>query len=360
MQKDKNYIIKKYIELGNYHKNDIAIVIVANVDGKTKQYDDYENASVLSEYYTLDEFETISQTYKKLGYEVFCFFSEESFMDSIINHKFTTQKSLLVINSAQTGTYIGRKSLIPAFCEYYKIMHTGSNPYIVSLCRDKFHTSTILNTVANYTLKTYLYNTGKWINDKRPTVGERIIIKLNCESASIGLTSDNIMDYAGEETDYYILNLAKKYNQPIVVQEFISGYEVELPIIISSSNTPLVPAGISYQGEAYIGNYILDYNTRFEHLYDFYNMNKYNSTLAAKLQIEAAKVAKVIGLEGFCRIDFRINKNEQYYISDIAYNPHITKDSSFAYIFDEMGYSYEEMFACLIGCAIDKYYKSLQ
>lgn len=279
MQKDKNYIIKKYIELGNYHKNDIAIVIVANVDGKTKQYDDYENASVLSEYYTLDEFETISQTYKKLGYEVFCFFSEESFMDSIINHKFTTQKSLLVINSAQTGTYIGRKSLIPAFCEYYKIMHTGSNPYIVSLCRDKFHTSTILNTVANYTLKTYLYNTGKWINDKRPTVGERIIIKLNCESASIGLTSDNIMDYAGEETDYYILNLAKKYNQPIVVQEFISGYEVELPIIISSSNTPLVPAGISYQGEAYIGNYILDYNTRFEHLYDFYNMNKYNSNL---------------------------------------------------------------------------------
>ena len=73
MQKDKNYIIKKYIELGNYHKNDIAIVIVANVDGKTKQYDDYENASVLSEYYTLDEFETISQTIKNLDMKFFVF-----------------------------------------------------------------------------------------------------------------------------------------------------------------------------------------------------------------------------------------------------------------------------------------------
>ena len=65
-------------------------------------------------------------------------------MDAIINQKIKTNKKLLVINSAQTGIYIGRKSLIPAFCDHYKIMHTGSNPYVVSLCRDKLRPFQVL------------------------------------------------------------------------------------------------------------------------------------------------------------------------------------------------------------------------
>ena len=194
--------IENYIKLEQCYRREIALIIVANVEGKTIEYDDYENTSVLSEYYTIDEFETISTTYKKLGYEVFCFFSERDFMNAIINHKINTTKKLLVINSAQTGTYIGRKSLIPAFCEYYKIMHTGSNPYVVSLCRDKFHTNTIINPFVSYHLNTYLFsNQEKWINDIKPQIGERIIIKLNCESASIGLTTDNILYYKGQESD---------------------------------------------------------------------------------------------------------------------------------------------------------------
>lgn len=354
-------IIDVYRNLEHNYKNEILIVLVANVEGKTNDYDDYESTSVLSEYYTLDEFENISITYKKLGYEVICYFSEKDFMNAIINNKINTDKKLLVINSAQSGTYVGRKSLIPSFCDHYKIMHSGSNAYVVSLCRNKFHTSKIIDSYVKYNLNTYLFDIHQnWLNNSKPQIGECIILKLNSESASIGLTKDNIIHYNGEESDNYIANLAQKYKQPIVVQPFVSGYEVELPIILSSENTFLLPIGISIKENYFIGDAILDYTSRFEHSYDFYNFCEYNEKLANQLQQNSIQIADILGLEGFCRIDYRINCNNEYYITDIATNPHITKDSSFAYAFSKLEYSYDDMFSCLIGCTLSHYYKSLQ
>ena len=67
-------------------RSEISLVLVANVEGKTSEYDDYSDTSVLSEYYTLDEYELISTTYKKLGYELINYFSEQEFMYAIINN----------------------------------------------------------------------------------------------------------------------------------------------------------------------------------------------------------------------------------------------------------------------------------
>lgn len=354
-------IIDDYRKIEFDNRKKILLILVANVDGKTDEYDDYESTSVLSEYYTFDEFETISRTYKNLGYEVLSYFSEKEFMHAIINKEITTDKTILVVNSAQSGTYVGRKSLIPSFCDHCKLMHTGSNAYVVSLCRNKFHTSMIINTYVPHKLNAYLFDAQqKWINSNRPQIGERLIIKLNSESASIGLTKDNIINYNGVGSDNYIADISQKYRQAVVAQPFVSGYEVELPIIVSSQHTCLLPIGISINEKYFIGDAILDYISRFEHSYNFYNLSEHDQALSIQLQQNSVQVAKILGIEGFCRIDYRINCNKQYYVTDIATNPHITKDSSFAYSFSRLGYSYDDMLSCLIGCTLARYHRLLQ
>lgn len=75
LQKDESNMnindIKKYIkDFQNIEENQrskLLIVLVAKVDGETQNYDDYQNTSVLSEYYTLDEYENLSVSLKKLG-----------------------------------------------------------------------------------------------------------------------------------------------------------------------------------------------------------------------------------------------------------------------------------------------------
>ena len=82
----KKYI-KKFQEFEESQRSELLLVLVANVDGETQNYDDYQNTSVLSEYYTLDEYENLSISLKKLGYEVISYFNETDFMNAIINNK---------------------------------------------------------------------------------------------------------------------------------------------------------------------------------------------------------------------------------------------------------------------------------
>lgn len=349
--------LDKYKTFEQKFRSDLLLVLVANVEGKSLEFDDYINTSTLSEYYTLEEYELISTTYKKLGYELLNYFSERDFMSAIINNTIhNSHKKILVINSAQTGNHIGRKSLIPAFCDYFKIMHTGSNPYVVSLCRDKFHSSTILNQYLPNRMDAYLYSANNgWLGGVHPLIGQKIIAKLNSESASIGLSNDNIFIYS-IDVDKALNLLSQKYKQPLIVQPFISGYETELPIIIGKFSCPLSPVGIQINGEKMLGDKFLDYNSRFQHTYDFYNFDSFDCKLSAKLKANALQAAELLGIEGFGRIDFRVTPSGQYFISDIATNPHITNDSSYAYAFQELGYSYSDMLSVFLGISLSKYF----
>lgn len=338
-------------------RSKLLLILVANVEGKTNELDDYSNTSVLSEYYTVTEYELISETYKKLGYELLNFFSEKDFMSAVINKNIhMSHKNMFVINSAQTGIYIGRKSLIPAFCDYFKIMYTGSNPYVVSLCRDKFCTSAILNQYLTNHIDTYLYSANSgWIGNLCPRVGQKVIAKLNGESASIGLTQNNVFIYS-PESDRLINLLSQKYAQSVIVQPFISGYETELPVVISKLVLPLMPIGIQIDKTKLLGDKFLDYNARFYHTYDFYNFSNINYPLSEGLRINALQAAKLLGIEGFGRIDFRITPEGDFSISDIATNPHITMDSSYAFAFQELGYSYSDMLSVFLGISLTKYF----
>lgn len=66
-----------------------------------------------------------------------CFIDEMDFIKNYITNNYyrNDSKYPIVINTAQKGTAIGRKSLIPAFCDLYGLCHTNSNPYVVSLAR---------------------------------------------------------------------------------------------------------------------------------------------------------------------------------------------------------------------------------
>lgn len=340
-------------------RSDLLLVLVANVEGKTKEFDDYSNTSVLSEYYTLNEYELISGTYKRLGYELLNYFSEKDFMSAVIDKKIhTSHKKIFVINSAQTGIYVGRKSLIPAFCDYFKIMYTGSNPHVVSLCRDKFCSSALINKYLSRHLDAYLYSTnGGWAGSMCPPIGQKVIAKLNGESASIGLTQDNVFIYT-PESECLLNSLSQKYAQSIIVQPFISGYEAELPVVIGKSFLPLMPVGIRIDKNCLLGDKILDYDARFYHSYDFYNFSNANYDISEELRIHAVQAAELLGIEGFGRIDYRITPEGNFFISDVATNPHITSDSSYAFAFNELGYSYSDMLSVFLGISLTKYFSN--
>jgi len=315
--------------------------------------DDYRGFSVLSEYLDLSEIGEISNSIISAGFLFHDFSNEFDFINYVIENKKEFNKNkYVIVNNIQTGTKIGRKSLIPAFCDMINIPYTNSNPYVVSLCRNKYHCNCILETHNLPVPKTWLLTRKKkWLNKDNPPLDLNVFLKPNCESSSIGIDDTNIGKF-GNDIFSKALQMCREFRQDIIVQEFISGYEVEVPLIYFHRPISLKTIGIKIDNEAYLGNKILTNRIRSIDEYNFFDFSNIHNDISKVIGKTAEKAAEILGITGFGRIDFRVKANGNIYITDIATNPHINKSSSFYYAFNSLGYDYQDMIKCLIAVAL--------
>lgn len=195
-----------------------------------------------------------------------------------------------------------------------------------------------------------------WI-DGEPEIGIKVLAKLSNESCSIGLNDASIVTYDGTNTNFF-KEISEKYNNSnLMVQEFISGLEVEVPFVNSSSIYVFEPLGISVEGNIKLGDKILDFFTRNSGgKFNYYDFAALHADLSNNIKEEVAKVAKLLGIEGIGRIDFRITQDlSRYCITDINCNPHITKTMSVYKAMQKLGFvEYIDTLELLIGSALDR------
>lgn len=346
--------VEKLCELSDLLSNDFTIAFITSHKEKTRNTGDYSLFSVKSEFYSEELQNKIVGTFKKIGFSVLEFFNEEDFISFAIKLSSVERKKLIVINSAQKGTNIGRKSLIPSFCDLYSIEYIGSNPYVVSLCRDKYRCGNILEQNNIPTPKAWIYSSKYgWLNDSPEKFDKRLIIKPNYESSSIGINKDCI--------GYYSNSFAQKiheysitFKQDIIVEEFISGYEIETPVICTQQPIIFFPIGIEKDGKKAIGEQILDYVTRAENYYSLYNFEEHNKVLSEQLINIARKTVLLLDIRGFGRVDFRIRETGEFFVTDVSTNPHYTEHSSFYVPFKELKMGYEQMIKSLIATVYER------
>lgn len=339
-------------------KNSLIITILCNVAEETTDYENYTEDSIISEFLTAQQLNTMVSALRSAGFETNVYVDENQFIRDVLSNQFCRipGKYNIVFNSAQKGTSVGRKSLVPAFCDLQHICHSNSNAYIVSLCRDKFFSGKIVESLGFPCPDSWCYRYGSgWLLNQHPENGRKIIAKLNYETSSIGLGVENIFYYdATKET--FIHNLSQTYRQDIVVQDFISGYEVEVPVVIDKKRFAIAPMGVYYQGLKPLGSGILDYEGRKEHSYHFTDFHQVSASVAEQLELCAVEAAAALGIQGLGRIDFRVTETDNTpYITDIATNPGIHQNTSIYQGFEDLGYTYQDMMTILVGLTISRY-----
>ncbi|WP_430597695.1 GNAT family N-acetyltransferase [Enterococcus sp. AZ177] len=349
--------INKFSFLAKESSCKYLIVMVCNVKEITKTPENYQANPVDSEYYSLQQYIEISETIKEMGFSLKVYFDENDFIEEFSTGKLKNNnpKKIIVLNSAQKGISEGRKSLIPAFCDLNNIIHTNSNAYVSSFSRNKYHWYSVLRNTKSNVCPSWLFDPHKgWLFDEKPAENMKVICKLNSESSSIGLKEENIFTYS-KSKEKFIKKMSLEYNSRIIVQKFISGKEVELPVILDSySGIAMEPVGIKLGNEKNLKNKILSYDIRGNNKFSFYKFSEDNPTLAKQIQKNAEKVAYDLGIFGFGRIDYRIDDNNNYFITDISTNPHLTMSMSIYYNYKNLGYSYDFVLATLLGLSISR------
>lgn len=347
---------KEYIKaLVTKPSTDIQVLFVANVVDKTP-IKDFRNTSdsIITEYFTEDEYNQMLLAIRQNGYHVNMFFDEDEFIRFIINHEDNTILSQCVVfNLARNGSGLCKKSLIPSLCDVYKLPSTGSNAYMTCLGRHKFHYNAILKQNGINAVNSWLYIGQGWLNGIEPPSNRKLIAKPTYESASRGVRESSVFEYNADSM--ILLNsLYNEFEQDIIVQEFISGYEVQVPLIIGDEPFALQPVAITMDNSPNLDNRIITYDLAFSEEYSFTTYAAINKRISDKLVFESIRTAKCLGMENYGRVDFRIDTNGNYYITDISTHPYLISHSAFAFAFQEMDFDYKDIFACIIQLAYFK------
>jgi D-alanine-D-alanine ligase len=309
------------------------LLIVCNTKSKTQTLSNYRNFSINTEFLSDEELIEITNMAGKLNLPFRIFYDEKVFIDTILATENLCVNNYIVYNSAQNGIGPGRKALIPSICKYFSLRYTGSDAYRVCLCRDKFAINSILSANSIAAPISFLYS-GEEIPRLKNDV--TYIAKPLYESSSLGITNDNI--FLGNKFPKSFLDrLINNMQQSLLIQEFIDGYEIEVPVLIGKCSayafSPVVLH--SQKNNLTMDGKILDYEKIYNDNYYFSSLPKYIDE--KNIRNTAERVANLLGLRGLCRVDFRLRKNNTYFVTDVSTNPHFVNHSSVNFAFRQLG-----------------------
>jgi D-alanine-D-alanine ligase len=346
-------IVRSSVEEVRSIANDVTVAVVANLKSSTPAQDDYKGTSVTTEYFSENEASQILLGLSENGFYTKLYVGEIEFIDAVLQHSFYAlpRARKLVYNVAQSGTGPGRKSLIPAFCALTAIAICNSDSYVVSLARNKYHVQCILSSLGIAVPESWQFDAERgWLLGRRPPVDMRLIAKASYESASIGLTKESIGEISSSY-ESFLQSRSATLRQPLVVQRFIHGYEVEVPVMdFGFGPSALEPVVITLQGDAALGERILDYEIVERDDFGFSSSTVLDSNVVAQLREQAASVFTAIGIRSVGRVDFRVaSVSGPIYVTDIATSPHVVQHSSFAFNFHQAGLSHSDLMGAVIA-----------
>ena len=253
------------------------------------------------------------------------------------NHKkfLPILKQADIVFNALHGT-LGEDGTIQRWLEENNIKFTGSDSIASSLCMNKIECKKILKKNKFLTPKWVEFYEGLELTD----VSFPCIVKPNAQGSTFGLS------YVEKAKDLIpaIMN-SRKFDKSILIEEYISGKEITVGII-QESPMPIV--------EILPKNKIYDYKCKYTA-----GMSKYNCPadikkgLSKKIMSDSVKIFKLLGCEGYGRIDFIIDKNENYYFLEINTLPGMTSTSLLPIAAKAQGLSFNDLVKKIIDLGLN-------
>jgi D-alanine-D-alanine ligase len=344
------------VQQGESLINEIGVVLVVNVKGQTQPINDYEGDSIMTEFFSTAELDTIIGYFEAAGIYCEVVLDEQGFLVWVAERRnIFPRRHALVFNLAQNGTGPARFSLVPGICRLFGLpLLDCGDAYTVAITQHKFHSLSLLSNFGLSVARCWSFSMHGWFPGPPPQ-GLRLIAKLTYDSASIGMSEKSVFDMrtAYEEQ---LIQLSTEYRQPLTVQEFIPGFEAEVPVFETDDMPGTIGAvGIELHGRRNLAEHVLTYQAVFEDGYEFYDFGDENSRSAQSVQAIAQKAFVALGLSGIARVDFRIRDDGSPFIMEVNSKPQIAHHGTFMYALKMIGQSGRELMKFFVGRAALRY-----
>ena len=220
----------------------------------------------------------------------------------------------IVFNIAEGLRGPNREAHVPAICEFFGVPYSGSDPFTLALCLDKARTKEILraNGVA----------TADWVLVRTPADIERVttrrwqfplFAKPVHEGSSKGITERNVVS-SESSLRAIVLDLLDRYEQPVLVEEFLPGIEFTCGVLGNADEARVLPiVGMNFAALPEGALPIYGYEAKWlwdrpENPLEIFECPARVSD-AVRMQVEdvALRAYTVLGCRDWSRVDVRLD-----------------------------------------------------
>ncbi|MEW6324854.1 MAG: D-alanine--D-alanine ligase [Nitrospirota bacterium] len=206
----------------------------------------------------------------------------------------------------------GEDGRIQAVLEWLAIPYTGSDMLSSAVGMNKAITKRLLGAEG--------VPTPAWRSHRRAAVlpavaGFPVVVKPACEGSTVGVTIVTQREQLGTA-----LELAGRYDEEILIEEYIDGYELTVAVLDGEPLPPIeiVPAEAFYDYKAKYTPGRCDYLLPPKHV---------NEASWREAQTLAANTHRLLGCSGATRVDFRVDRAGRPFVLEINTVPGMTETS---------------------------------
>ncbi len=297
---------------------------------------------------TLIQVQSVENILNTVGHSIVCLPFEGELIDMADRLKSTNPD--LVFNLVESvdgqARYI---HLAPALMEATNIPFTGSSSDSLFCTTNKL--------MAKRMMRLYHIQTPPWLTTKNIHLYDKLpahayIIKSVWEHASIGLDEDSVI--ISNSPSHLFKHIEKKqelYGGEFFAEQYIEGREFNLTLLAKENEAELLPpAEIIFQNYPKDKKRVVGYRAKwvsdsfeFSNTPRCFDIDEEDQYLLWQLKELAKRCWKLFGLEGYARIDFRIDQSGHPWVLEVNTNPCLSPDSGFIAAAQKAGYTLNDV-----------------
>ena len=236
---------------------------------------------------------------------------------------------------------------VVALLELLRVPYTGCNPRGLMLARGKDLSKKLLKYHRVPVPAFAVFPMGKKV--RRPgRLKFPLIVKSLWEDASLGIAQASIVD-TDEKLAERVAFIHKRLNTPAIAEEFIEGREIYVGVLGNDRIQVLPVWELSFSNLAEGSHAIATEKVKHDPIYQEKRgilqgpAQDLPPSVVTKIRTLAKRISHTLELDGYCRIDFRLSKDNVPYFIEANPNPEIAASQEYAQAALHAGTSYADL-----------------
>ena len=228
------------------------------------------------------------------------------------------------------------------------IKYSGSSASAVFISTNKVITKRMLRSAG--------LPTPEWIESSGAgtfLAGERYLMKPVSEEGSLGIHDSSLVSAGSrEELTEKVYQESMSSGKEYFAERYIDGREFNISVMGNREEPAILPAaemmfiGYEERGLPRIVNYTAKWQADsyvYRHSVRSFAVDRDDLALVEAMYDASKKCWRLFGLQGYARIDFRVDGEGRPWIIDVNVNPCISGDSGFIAATEKAGLAYHEV-----------------